>query len=136
MMNYQNVFRKYPSIVSAYLFGSRSRGQTGPLSDFDFGIQIAEKFPASEYLNIKLKLTVDLVHATGSNAVDVVILNEAPLLLKYQIIRGGKLIYDRNPAKRALLTFDTISKYLDWNYYEKSLAKSLIKRTAAGGIGD
>jgi len=30
------VFRKYPQIVSAYLFGSRARGNFSSSSDYDF----------------------------------------------------------------------------------------------------
>lgn len=133
MQNLGAVFKKYP-VAAAYLFGSRAKNRVSPLSDYDFGIQLEDKVSSSSYSDIKLTLTVDLVHALKNNAVDVTILNEAPLLLKYEIFRSGKLLYDRKPARRALLVFETLTRHLDWSYFEKRLAQSLIKKTATEGL--
>lgn len=128
-----SLFNKYP-IIAAYLFGSRAGGRIGLLSDYDFGIQLEEKTHPSEYLEIKLRIMADLARAVKSEAVDVVIINEAPLLLKYQILRWGKPIYERHKAQRALLTFKTLTQYLDWSYFDKLFSKALIEKTASEGL--
>lgn len=133
MRNINHILNKYP-IEAAYLFGSRSNGRVGPMSDYDFGVLIKDKINPAKYLEIKSALISDLMRALKSNAVDVVLLNESPLLLRYEILKNGRLIYDRKPAKRAAMTFEVINRYLDWKYFEDRLAGSLIKRAAKEGL--
>ncbi|MBI5701638.1 nucleotidyltransferase domain-containing protein [Candidatus Saganbacteria bacterium] len=134
MKNTNKLFSKFP-IIAVYLFGSKAaKKRTSPISDYDFGVLLSKKAAKSSYLDIKLKLTAELVGAAACDHVDVVLLNEAPLLLKYEIIKNGKLIYDNNSVKRAQLLFETLREYLDWDYLQKIMSKSLIKRTALKGL--
>lgn len=127
------IFKKYP-VAAAYLFGSRANGQVGPMSDYDFAIQLDDNLTPSKYLNIKSKVVSDLIGAVNNNAVDLVVLNEAPLLLKYQILRYGKPIYVSKPAQKASFVFNVIQKYLDWDYFQEKFSAALIKRTAKKGL--
>jgi predicted nucleotidyltransferase len=131
---YALIFKKYP-IIAAYLFGSRAKkAKVGPLSDYDFGIQISKKVPETKYSDIQIQIATELMHTIHCNKTDVVVLNNAPLLLKHQIISTGKLIYNKEPAERALMVFDTLAKYLDWQYFENLFSTSLIKKVAEEGL--
>jgi hypothetical protein len=46
--------------------------------------------------------------------VDIVILNTAPVFLKYQVIKTGKILFDRNRKLRVGFTEKTINEYLDF----------------------
>jgi predicted nucleotidyltransferase len=86
----------YPAILAVYLFGSHSTGKAKPESDLDLAILLQpdqeDDFPV-------LELAVSLEKVLGRR-VDLVILNRAGELLKYQIRRHGRLLYDRDPRLR------------------------------------
>ncbi|MFH2033577.1 MAG: nucleotidyltransferase domain-containing protein [Candidatus Margulisiibacteriota bacterium] len=133
MKKIRHLFKKYP-IQAVYLFGSRANDKAGTLSDYDFGVLLKENIPQPKYSDIKLKLTVDLVHGLKNDCVDVVILNDAPLLLKYEVIKNRKCLYNTNPAKTAMFLFSTLSLYFDWEHIQSKFSNSLINEVAKEGI--
>ncbi len=86
----------YTTILSVYLFGSQSTGKAKPGSDLDLAILL---LPGKEDDFPLLELAVSLEKALGLR-VDLVILNRAGELLKYQVRRHGRLLYDRDPLLR------------------------------------
>ena len=68
-------------LVSAYLFGSHARGQAHSESDIDVGVLLhPELYPSVQArFAARLRLTAWLIGALGVNAVDMVVLNDAPL---------------------------------------------------------
>ena len=86
----------YPAILAVYLFGSQSTGKAKPESDLDLAILLQ---PGQEEDIPILELAVTLEKALGRR-VDLVILNRAGELLKYQVRRYGRLLYDRDPRLR------------------------------------
>ncbi|MCX8193604.1 MAG: nucleotidyltransferase domain-containing protein [Nitrososphaeria archaeon] len=107
-------------IVVAYIFGSLARGYVKPESDYDIGILLS-KIPEN-LLDYYLHLINRLSHILGDR-VDLLILNNAPPTLIYQVIKYGKAIYVRD--ERARITFEAkaTSEYLDFSralkrYYE------------------
>ena len=124
-MNYRNIFKKHKHIVSAYLFGSRARGAFSPVSDYDFAVQADDKLPKGRYTDLKLSLVGDLCEALKTDSVDVVIINEAPLLLKHRIIRDRKILFCRSQLKRIRFEASILINYLDEKEYEVSFAKGI-----------
>lgn len=127
-MNYKNIFKKHPSIINAYLFGSRARGNFSPVSDYDFAVQLNDKTSKGKGTDIKLALIGDLCKALKTDAIDVVILNEAPLLLKHRILKDRKVLFCRNHLKRIRNEFKILSEYLDEKEYETAFAKGVFGR--------
>jgi len=127
-MNYKKVFSKYSSIISAYLFGSRARGNFSPISDYDFAIQLDEgKINKHKYVDLKLDLIGDLCKTLKTDNVDIVILNEAPLLLKHRILRDRKVLFCRSHLKRIRNEARILINYLDEKEYETAFAKGVFK---------
>lgn len=108
------VFQKHPEIKLVYLFGSRVKAKCGPLSDYDFALYLEEK-DKKKIFEIKLQLLSEIGQILGSDKIDLVILNtvEAPEL-KYNIIKEGKLIFEREPYK-ILVEPRILNEYFDFH---------------------
>src|SRR2546427_244866 len=76
-------------ILEAYLFGSMATGRTHAQSDIDVAVYLAEQRPEPSLFGYTADLTTALMSALATNRVDVVILNEAPPLLYYRVLRDG-----------------------------------------------
>jgi Nucleotidyltransferase domain. len=107
------VFRKHPEVKLAYLFGSRVKAKTGPLSDYDFAIYLEEEDKRIIF-EIKLQLLSEIGRVLQSDKIDLVILNtvESPEL-KYNIIKEGELIFEREPY-RILVEPRILNEYFDF----------------------
>ncbi len=98
-------------ILLAYFFGSQLKGKTGPLSDYDIAILLTPK-PRS--FQFKYKLHHELANIFNYGQVDLVILNNSPIELKYHVIAAGKLIYQKDSATKVEFEADTLSRYFDY----------------------
>lgn len=83
-------------ILEAYLFGSHARGKARPDSDIDVAVYIDEALADDGNWGYRAELTTDLMAALGTNDVDVVVLNEAPILLYHRILRDGVRLLSRD----------------------------------------
>ena len=112
--NLKNLFQSYPQIKLVYLFGSQACETSGPLSDYDFAFYIDEK-DKKKLFDLKLNLISKLSQLLKSDKIDVVILNmaESPEL-KYNIIKEGKLIFEREPYK-ILIEPQILNDYFDFH---------------------
>lgn len=88
-----------PDIVAAYLFGSQAKGQTAPRSDVDVAILLT---PISDPLiaGERQLALMDELERFADREVDVVILNVAPPILQHQVLKHGRLLYERSLAAR------------------------------------
>ena len=107
------IFVKH-GVVLAYLFGSQAEGRAGPLSDIDLAALLAPEISSIERFRVQLDLIGDCGHLFQRNDVEVIILNEAPPLLAYEVIRNGKLLYE-DPATQLAADFaaQAFSRYAD-----------------------
>jgi len=112
--NLKSFFQSNSQIKLVYLFGSQANKTSGPLSDYDFAFYIDEK-DKKKLFNLKLDLIGKLSKFFKSDKVDVVILNmvESPEL-KYNIIKEGKLIFEREPY-RLLIEPQILNNYFDFH---------------------
>lgn len=107
------IFEKYPQIKLVYFFGSRAKKEAGPLSDYDFAFYATEK-NKMKLFDLKLSLQEKLSTLLKTDAVDVVSLNSAKSPeLKYNIIREGKIIYEKEPY-RLILEPKILNEYFDF----------------------
>jgi predicted nucleotidyltransferase len=108
------VFAKYPEIKLAYFFGSQAEKREGPKSDYDFAVYLDEK-DKRKMSDIKFLLMDDLSRLIETDKIDIVVLNtaESPEI-KYQIIKNGKLIYEKEPY-RMLVEPRILQSYFDFH---------------------
>lgn len=110
----KKIFASCPNVKLAYIFGSQAREDTGPLSDYDFAIYF-DGLDKKEMFDVKLELQSKLSRALETDKVDVVVLNLSKKPeLKYNIIKQGQLIFDREPYK-VLVEPKIMNEYFDFH---------------------
>jgi len=127
----EDCIKKYP-VVTAYIFGSEAKGTSGLLSDIDIAVFVHEGVSKAERFDLRLRFSNEL-SAVMSRTVDLVILNDSPLQLSYEIIRHGKLIFCSDKSTKVDLEVDILSRYLDRRYYDKRHAEITLQKIVSGG---
>ncbi|MDY0211728.1 MAG: nucleotidyltransferase domain-containing protein [Desulfuromonadaceae bacterium] len=107
--NIQAVLNSMPQVEFAYLFGSQAQGVTGPLSDIDIAVFVQER---EDMFMLRLLLLEQLQRLGGLVPVDLVVLNNAPPVLKYEVICNGNVIKE-NRELRVMFEVRTLGEYLD-----------------------
>lgn len=122
------------SVTLAYLFGSTVRGEANCLSDIDIAVLFENTLTKKEAFDLQLKLIVDLGDVLKTKNVDLVVLNDSPMLLAFNIIRDGVIL---KSDERIRVHFETgiMSRYYDEQYYIKRHMKRAIERMAKGRSG-
>ena len=109
-----SIFNQYPEIGLVYLFGSRVRGDVGPLSDYDFAVYF-ENADKKRMFEIKFSLQAKLSRSLKTDNVDVVLLNIAGSPeLKYNIIKEGKIIFEKKES-RITVEPKILNEYFDFH---------------------
>jgi hypothetical protein len=111
-----------PELKLAVLFGSTARGQARKGSDVDLGILLDP-----DTREARSKVLVELDRAAGRE-VDVVYLNEAPPLLRFEIARDGVLIFQRHNDLWGRFKERAIWDWWDWAPNARMLAKAAVRR--------
>lgn len=107
-------FQVRPEVEFAYLFGSQATGQTHRLSDIDVAILAdpsgMEKVSPYGY---KAEICTDLMKRLKTNRVDVVLLKEASLFLRHQVVKSGKCVFARDPMAQIRFEAEVMERYPD-----------------------
>ena len=111
-------------IILAYIFGSQVKGNTGPMSDYDIAVFLSE-IPSDTY---KYELSNRIARILDST-VDLVILNVAPVELKYAVVANGRLIHEKDKAARVEFEGDTLSRYFDFLPVLRKQRAEILKET-------
>lgn len=109
-----------PGVVSAYLFGSHARGSAHSESDVDVGVVLDRGVYAtrSTRFDERVRLASELIGALHVNAVDLVVLNDAPPLLARRVLLEGRQVYcvdvdaDRDFRRDTLLRAADLEPFL------------------------
>lgn len=111
---------KVPSLRAVYLFGSRSRTESGPASDIDLAFLAAQPPDALE----RHDLAAELAEQLGCE-VDLVDLATASTVMRSQIIGRGKRLFGQ--AEPALEEFESrvFSDYARLNEERAAILESV-----------
>lgn len=124
-----------PHVVAATLIGSQAAGAAGPLSDIDVAIWLDPLLPRERHAELRRDLTLAAVDALGTDEVDIVILNDAPPLLRHRAMRDGSRLLDRDPVARVRLETAALLDYLDTAPLRATLAAGRRRRIEEGRFG-
>jgi uncharacterized protein len=103
-----------PDVLFAYLFGSLLRDRPGPLADCDIAIYLAEPEQVS-YMELFSRVT----DALGTDEVDLVILNTAPISIRGRILQRRRILVDRDPFCRHRFESLSMREYHDFMVKEE-----------------
>ncbi len=121
-----------PDIAAVYLFGSRSSGTPGPRSDVDLAVVLRAGIDAGARWRKRLALLGDACARLGTDAVDLVILQDVPAVLGHRVLRGGRLLAESDPRRRAAVVEDVLRRYLDEAHLRAELDAGLSRRIREG----
>ncbi|NQE54384.1 hypothetical protein C5S29_12400 [ANME-1 cluster archaeon GoMg3.2] len=125
---------KQEHVKLAYLFGSVAEGNAGKLSDIDLAVFLDESLSKKERFNLQLKLMSELTGILRTDRIDLVIMNDAPLTLNYEIIKANHPLFIRDDGQKIDFEHRILSCYLDRRYYDKRWAAEFLKKVAERGI--
>ena len=108
-------------IIAAYVFGSRAMGKGKKASDVDIALLLDDR-EASNFPYLEFKVTLE--RALNKN-VDLIILNQAGEILKHQVRKYGKTIYESNPKMRKQWEILSRKLYQDFLYLHHIYMKKL-----------
>ena len=131
----KNFISKQKYIQLSYLFGSSATGKTGPLSDIDIALYLNPNLSRKQFFMKELLLRSELGKILKTNKlIDVVIMNETPVSLNFEIIKHGKIIFERNRDLRINIETEIMSRYLDRRYYDKRHLKNFLGKIRTRGL--
>ncbi len=120
------IFKDYPYIAGAYVFGSYATGKEGPMSDVDIAVLLKDPHPKGRDLIHEMNyLAYRIEDALGAGEVDLIELNNQGLIFVHNVLKTGRLIYDADTDFRIKFVAKVISDYCDFeptlrfmnNYY-------------------
>lgn len=126
-----NILKKDDSILAAYLFGSQAKGSANKYSDFDIGILFDYQTKAKEYTDRQIAI-INSLSAALHKEVDAVILNRAPVFLKYHILKEGIKVYERPHRPEHSFEANAIIEYFDFLPVKNRIEGALIKKIKEG----
>lgn len=107
-----------------YIFGSYAKGENREDSDLDIAMYFHNKVDGFEKLDILDKL----VEIFNREDIDLVILNNADEVLKFQVIKYGKVIYMEDLATKVTFEARVMSEYMDMEHFRKVRSEFSHKR--------
>ena len=106
----------------AYVFGSAVTGRLGPESDIDIGL-----FPDDAYAGKDARWTLrDLFLDQFERSVDVVFLDSADPIIRYQVLANGEELLVEDRGVLNLFKAEAMSRYIDFKKSREYLEKHLV----------
>ena len=113
------------------LFGSLSRGTCGPMSDVDLAVQLSSGTLDAFQWKISW-----LPRLSGPGCdVDLVIVSEASLALRFRIVRDGLPLWVGDEAALNAFKFESTRDWLDFEPMLRIHDKALVDRVRDGSFG-
>ena len=109
-----------PEVSFAYLCGGVAIGRRTPLRDVDVAVFLA---PAADQAAAKIEILGDLLETLGTERVDLVVLNTAPLSLRGRIVAARRLLADNRPFERHKFESLTQRKFFDFAVRERRMLR-------------
>lgn len=103
-----------PDVVALYLSGSVASRQATPLSDVDFAVWLDPSSSSDHRFDVRLKLLQQVTRILGTDSVDLAVLNDAPTVTRYHLLRGSKRLYTSDHEQRIALEIQALKAYFDW----------------------
>jgi uncharacterized protein YutE (UPF0331/DUF86 family) len=113
----------------AYASGSASaRKLAGSFADLDVGLLLLDQVKTAEYFDYQVYFVSELSKALETSDLDVVILNNASLLQRAQVINTWSLLFQRDQRRRVQFAARTTMEYLEFKKYDELQSKALAER--------
>lgn len=122
-----------PDVIAAYLFGSLAQGHAHPGSDIDVAVLLTPMDPETAFYR-RLRL-MEQLRPYADREVDVIVLNLAPPLLQHQVLKYGRLLYERDKLTRVDFEVRAGKVYADLKPMQDLFAQVLSREIKEVGLG-
>ncbi len=124
-----SLFQRSP-VDAAYTQGTAgARRLAGAYSDLDVALLLLDKVKANEFFDYQVYFVSELSKTLETQGLDVVILNQASLLQRAQVIRTWNILYQRDEKRRVQWETRAVMEYLEFQKYDDLQTKALAERT-------
>jgi hypothetical protein len=120
-----------PEVELGWLFGSQATGRARGESDIDVGVEITADAAANKRETLA-RLFDRLGRVAPSHRLDIVLLNDAPSLLRHRILAGGRLLFARRPEARVRFATRAIRDYQDMQVRRTFFYRERLQRLKEG----
>lgn len=120
------IFRQY-GVAVAYLFGSQALGLDDPFSDVDIAVLFFEPPNDADFWQRWHQLAARIEPVVGTRELDLVFLQRAPLLLQWQVISEGKLLYCADEELRLDFEERIIGEWLDFSEWLRRFHDDMVR---------
>jgi len=107
----------------ALIFGSFASGRNTPDSDIDLAFYL-KKWPVNSNEKIDFQVRVGSLF---NREVDVIILNDADIIITMQVLANGELILNNNPGFFLDFKARKISQYIDFKRDRKIIEDAMLE---------
>ena len=117
----RKILEKEKKVIFAYVFGSYARSKY--FKDVDIAVFVRGKTSLDFETDLALKIEREI-----KKPVDVILLNDKPLLVVSEVLKNGKLIFSKDERRRINYEVLMLSKILDFNELMKEFDKIRFER--------
>jgi predicted nucleotidyltransferase len=121
-------FEGRPEVIAVYLYGSHAEGRANALSDMDIGILIRDGLVKERLWELEDALAADLGRALRTDNLDLIVLNLAPLRIRYEVITRGEVLYSADDGARADFESCSLRRYWDFKKYLEEYDRCFLTR--------
>ena len=105
------------------------------MSDVDVAVWADPELSVEQRGALRTELSLAAREILATDEVDVVVLNDAPPLLRHRALKGGLRLFDRDPRARVRLETAALLDYLDTVPLRETLAAGRRRRMDEGRFG-
>jgi predicted nucleotidyltransferase len=117
------ILRADPRVVAVYAFGSAARGQPDA-GDLDVAVLLDRR------LDWEAERELRAAVLAAEPRADLVVLNDAPPALRWEVLTGGQCLLGRDPRAQAEFEIVSLSRFLDFQPVRRVQADYLRSRVA------
>lgn len=111
----REVFAAHPAVRAAYVFGSVAAERERANSDLDLGIVVyPDRWAPTDH---KIPLIGDCMDAAKRDRVDLVVLNDAPLVVQFEAVRLNEPLYGADDFDHGAFISKVVRMYWDFEPY-------------------
>lgn len=121
----RDVFASHSALRGAYLFGSVAIDEEGDGSDLDLGIVVdGEVWEPRD----KLRLLTACMDAAERDWIDLIVLNDAPLVLQFEAVRPNAVLYAADDFNPGTFSSKVLRMYWDFKPHLRRQRKAYKRR--------
>jgi predicted nucleotidyltransferase len=122
-------------VAAALLFGSQATGRGGSSSDVDVAVLLHAQPAGAEKYDVVRSILASLTSRIAGEKLDLIVLNDAPPVLAFQVLQHGRVVVCRDPVALHRFRVRTYDLHADFAPVEELFRKATRQR-ALRGRGD